>query len=224
MGLLTEDIDMNSAGNSAFQSVWCFAIGAAAALLSGSCGPDYPKCDNDDDCKKAEFCVNNQCQKCRRDDDCAQGQRCGRGACQAIPDYCTTSDDCGPGEDCLDNTCVTPRVQSTEEDDTTANCTLEPIYFEFDSSNLDTASRDKLSQAAACIKQRASSVQLTGMTDPRGTEEYNLALGDRRAQAAKKYLESLGVPSRLSATSMGEEMATGTDENGYMRDRRVDLK
>jgi peptidoglycan-associated lipoprotein len=215
---------MNSAGNRTLGSV-CFAIGAAA-LLSSSCGPDYPKCDNDDDCHKGEFCVNNQCQKCRNDDDCAQGQRCAGGACQAVPDYCTTSGDCGPGEDCLDNTCVSPKTSSSLDDDTSgANCTLEAIYFEFDSSNLDTASRDKLSQAANCIKQqRIGAVQMTGMTDSRGTEEYNLALGDRRAQAAKKYLESLGVSARLSASSMGEETATGADESGYSRDRRVDLK
>ena len=61
------------------------------------------------------------------------------------------------------------------------------------------------------------------MTDPRGTEEYNLALGDRRAQSAKKYLESLATSSGLSASSMGEELATGTDEGSWSHDRRVDL-
>jgi peptidoglycan-associated lipoprotein len=104
-------------------------------------------------------------------------------------------------------------------------CTLDAVYFDFDSSNLDQSSRDKLSQAAACIKQRSmKAVHMTGLTDPRGTEEYNLALGDRRAQSAKKYLQSLGVAAQMSASSMGEEMATGTDEGGWSKDRRVDLQ
>jgi peptidoglycan-associated lipoprotein len=221
-----EEMHMNLTRYPATRSLGRFALGVAAVLLGSSCGPDYPKCDNDDDCHKGEFCVNNQCQKCRTDNDCAKGQRCAAGACQTVPDYCTTADDCGPGEDCLDNTCVQPRNASTAPEEVdTGRCPLEPVYFEFDSSNLDTASRDKLSQAAACLKQqRIPSVQMTGMTDNRGTEEYNLALGDRRAQAAKKYLESLGVQTRVSASSMGEEAATGSDETGYSRDRRVDLK
>lgn len=216
---------MNLTRNPAIRSVWCLALGAATALVSSSCGPDYPKCDNDDDCHKGEFCVNNRCQKCRRDSDCPTGQRCAGGACQAIPDFCTSADDCGPGEECLDNTCVAPRSSAPPVETGGATCSLEPIYFEFDSSNLDTASRDKLSQAANCIKQQSTSaVQMTGMTDPRGTEEYNLALGDRRAQSAKRYLESLGVQARVSASSMGEEAATGSEESGWSRDRRVELK
>jgi peptidoglycan-associated lipoprotein len=68
------------------------------------------------------------------------------------------------------------------------------------------------------------SAQLTGMTDPRGTEEYNLALGERRAQSAQQYLKSLGTDGSLSVSSMGEEMASGSDEAGWARDRRVDIK
>jgi len=105
-----------------------------------------------------------------------------------------------------------------------AGCSLESVYFDFDSSTLDQSSRDKLSTNANCIKSKGlKSVHLTGLTDPRGSEEYNLALGDRRAQQAKKFLESMGV-SGLSASSMGEELATGTDESSWSRDRRVDFQ
>ena len=51
-----------------------------------------------------------------------------------------------------------------------------------------------------------------------------MALGDRRAQAATKYLKSLGITAELSYSSMGEELATGEDESGWSRDRRVDFK
>jgi peptidoglycan-associated lipoprotein len=61
-----------------------------------------------------------------------------------------------------------------------------------------------------------------GVTDPRGTEEYNIALGDRRAQAVRAYLVSLGIEqARIAVTSVGEEMAQGSDESGWAQDRSV---
>ncbi len=205
------------------------SLGVAAVLLGLGCGPKYPKCDVDTDCHQGEFCVNGMCQQCRSDKDCPAGQSCASGACQAIPGYCNSSSDCGPGQECQNNQCVAQAqsVAAPAAPEPVANtgCTLDSVYFDFDSSTLDAASRDKLSQAAACIKQHgAKAVHLTGLTDPRGTEEYNLALGDRRAQSAKKYLQSLGVQSKLSSSSMGEELATGTDEATWARDRRVDMQ
>jgi peptidoglycan-associated lipoprotein len=209
--------------------LWCGTLGAFAIIFGVGCGPKYPKCDVDTDCHQSEFCVNGLCQQCRADKDCAAGQRCASGACQAIPGYCTTTSDCGPGQQCQNNLCVAQSQSvappAPPEPISSGGCTLDSVYFDFDSSNLDTSSRDKLSQAASCIKQHSSkSVHLTGLTDPRGTEEYNLALGDRRAQSAKKYLQSLGVQAQLSASSMGEELATGTDESSWSKDRRVDLQ
>jgi peptidoglycan-associated lipoprotein len=67
-------------------------------------------------------------------------------------------------------------------------------------------------------------VHVTGYCDPRGTEEYNLALGDRRARAVMSYMISLGLDGNaVSASSMGEEMAQGTDEGSWARDRRVEV-
>ena len=99
------------------------------------------------------------------------------------------------------------------------------MYFEFDSAELDGSSRTALQEAVECYRgQQGSSVSLllTGAADPRGTEEYNIALGERRAQSVRSYLTSLGLDgSRISTTSVGEEMATGTDEAGWARDRNV---
>jgi peptidoglycan-associated lipoprotein len=104
-------------------------------------------------------------------------------------------------------------------------CQLEAVYFGFDDSTLSDAARNQLSAAASCAQQRGlKAVHLTGLTDPRGTEEYNMALGDRRAQSAKTYLKSLGMAAELSASSMGEEIASGTDEGSWARDRRVDIR
>jgi peptidoglycan-associated lipoprotein len=104
-------------------------------------------------------------------------------------------------------------------------CSIETVYFEFDSSELDGSARAALQEAADCYRGQQDpglSLLLSGAADPRGTEEYNIALGERRAQAVRSYLTSLGMDgSRVSITSVGEEMATGTDEAGWARDRNV---
>lgn len=200
-------------------------------LISGlaGCGPSYPKCDTDDDCHEAEYCVNGQCQQCRADSNCPGGQACTQGRCDPIEGYCTQVSDCGPGFDCTGNRCVSQPVASEPEPQPAAvadgPCQLEPVYFGYDSSTLEGAARDQLARVARCIReQNLSAVHLTGLTDPSGTEEYNLALGDRRAGSAASYLKSLGVEARITHSSLGEEMASGEDEAGWARDRRVDVK
>lgn len=206
-----------------------FALVASVVL---ACSPDYPKCEQDEDCHKGEFCVNNLCQQCRGDSDCPAGQQCAAGACQAITGYCTSASQCGPGEDCQNNMCVTQTqsdLNSAPTTDTsatpTSECELSAAYFDFDSDTLADTARDQLSRNASCMKERTlKGVHLTGLTDPRGTEEYNLALGDRRAKSAQQYLKSLGAEADVSYSSMGEELASGTDEGSWSRDRRVDFR
>ena len=104
-------------------------------------------------------------------------------------------------------------------------CRVEAVYFDYDSSNLDQRSRDTLAQDARCLQQQSAGAQITGMADPRGTEEYNLALGEGRARTVHRYLTQLGVDEqRATFRSMGEEMATGEDEAGWARDRRADVE
>jgi len=105
-------------------------------------------------------------------------------------------------------------------------CTLQNIFFDFDSETLQPAARDVLQQNADCLRKRGSkTVRLIGYTDPRGTEEYNLALGDRRAKSVGTYLKSLGSTIQsVSTTSMGEEMAKGTDEVSWAQDRKVEFE
>ena len=81
------------------------------------------------------------------------------------------------------------------------------IFFGYDSSVVDDAGRETLQRQATWLQQFPDvPVYIEGHTDSTGTREYNLALGERRANAAKNYLEALGVPgSRLTAVSYGEE-------------------
>jgi len=216
----------NVVGGSALVALMGTCIGLALSVTA--CSPDYPKCDTDEDCHQGEFCVNNLCQQCRTNDDCPAGQRCASGACEAIPGYCTSNAQCASGQVCENNMCVAQRQATLREPPpaaTPTGCELAPVYFDYDSSTLSDSARDQLSRNASCIRdKRLRGAQMTGLTDPRGTEEYNLALGERRAQAAQQYLKSLGADSTLDVSSMGEELASGSDESGWARDRRVDFR
>ena len=100
--------------------------------------------------------------------------------------------------------------------------------FGFDAAELTPEDRNILQQVADCLVQgplKGRSVQLVGRADPRGTDEYNLGLGTRRAESVRQYLQRLGVPAaRLAPTTRGDLDASGVDETSWQRDRRVDLK
>jgi len=103
---------------------------------------------------------------------------------------------------------------------------VEPIYFALDRSAVAQAERPKLQAAVKWLQENADkNLVLIGHCDWRGTAEYNLGLGDRRANAVKRYLETLGVnPSRLETLSKGSTDAkqTGGDAQ-WQKDRRVDF-
>jgi len=105
-----------------------------------------------------------------------------------------------------------------------ARCELQTVYFAFDSAELDSTARTTIQEAVECFRGQGpqDGLMLIGACDPRGTEEYNIALGERRAGAVRDYMRSLGLnSSHVSITSVGEEMATGTDEASWARDRNV---
>jgi peptidoglycan-associated lipoprotein len=101
---------------------------------------------------------------------------------------------------------------------------LEKIYFDFDSFVLSTQARDSLSRdAKLLLKYGSAKVQIEGHCDERGSDEYNLALGEKRAKAAMSYLVTLGVPSsQLSFISYGKEKPAdpGHDEAAWAKNRR----
>jgi peptidoglycan-associated lipoprotein len=99
--------------------------------------------------------------------------------------------------------------------------------FEFDRAELLEADHDVLQVIAACVTTgplKGMGLRLVGRADPRGPEQYNLALGARRAASVARYLAPLGVePERLNQTSRGELDAKGFDEATWQLDRRVDI-
>lgn len=92
---------------------------------------------------------------------------------------------------------------------------LEKIYFDFDSSTLSNEARNKLAKNAEFMKKDPDvKVQIEGHCDERGSDEYNLALGEKRARAAKQYLTSMGIPAdHLSVISYGKEKPANPDHN-----------
>lgn len=101
---------------------------------------------------------------------------------------------------------------------------IADVFFAFDSADLSAPGRTTLANNAAVINRIGGNYQIEGHCDERGSAEYNLALGDRRARSAKDYLVSLGVdPSRLSTISFGEErpFAPGHDEASWDQNRRA---
>ncbi len=119
-------------------------------------------------------------------------------------------------------------------DDLVKQCSLrfanveEAPKFGYNDDELLARDRDVLQQVAECLVRgplKGKAVQLVGHTDPRGTDEYNLGLGSRRAETVRSYLLRLGVPGvRLTPTTRGELDANGSDESTWRRDRRVDLE
>jgi peptidoglycan-associated lipoprotein len=104
----------------------------------------------------------------------------------------------------------------------------EAPKFDFDSEQLSDAEKAILEQIAKCLTTgplKGRAVDLVGRADPRGETEYNMTLGAKRARAAHNFLSGLGVGNdKLFDTSRGELDATGTDEQGWRKDRRVDVK
>lgn len=100
------------------------------------------------------------------------------------------------------------------------------IYFDFDSALLRDDSRPVLQRVAETLRRHPSAVRIEGNCDEVGTVEYNLALGDERARAAKEYLVHLGVPSsEIATTTYGSQRPKdpGHDETAHARNRRDDL-
>lgn len=104
---------------------------------------------------------------------------------------------------------------------------LPPVYFALDSTDIRAEYRGALEAGAMALKQSGASVVIEGHCDERGSEEYNYALGERRAGAVRKYLFNLGVPmGQMTVISYGEAQPAvrGTGESVWRMNRRADFR
>ncbi len=103
----------------------------------------------------------------------------------------------------------------------------DTIYFEFDSYEVGSADAQIVNRHSVQLLESGASVRLEGHADERGSREYNIGLGERRAQAVRRMLMIQGVPaSQISTVSFGEERPAefGSDETAYAANRRVVIR
>jgi peptidoglycan-associated lipoprotein len=198
-------------------------------------------------------CVQGTCVECRDDVACGTGRACQAGTCADIPNYCDSSHACLGGAPCTNNRCQEIRKEEArvfvECDDTKPcgtgshcenghcvtppnggpGCTeFSPPHFDYESPDVKGEARATLERLAGCLTKgglKTAHLLLTGHCDNRGEQEFNMSLGDYRAQAVKGVLVGLGVGTdRIMTSSRGKLDAVGTDEAGWSNDRRVDIE
>lgn len=189
------------------------------ACKDGACAQVPGFCRSSDDCGGGQVCRDHRCSPCLAAGDCADGMACIDGAC--VPSECASDADCPAGLACVGYRCQPSAAPTSAE----SECDIESIYFAYDSAQLDEQMRRRLQRNYECLVRTAGRITLEGHCDPRGTTEYNMALGERRAQMARKLLKAMGIdPARLRTRSKGEEEAAGYDKSTYAKDRRVDFE
>jgi peptidoglycan-associated lipoprotein len=107
------------------------------------------------------------------------------------------------------------------------SCGLVRVAFGFDSAQLDDDAMRHLRENAECLTRRgATSLLVEGHCDERGTTEYNIALGARRADAVRSYLLALGVKASIDSVSFGKELpiATGSGDGAWAQNRRAEMR
>lgn len=185
--------------------------------VNGGCFVVAPECASDDQCQPGQVCKDGKCKACESNGECGPGGTCKSGVCER-PKSCNVDEDCADDEDCIDGLCLKPWSSGAD----VPPCALVTVQFEFDKAVIPEQHRDALGQLAECLRGVERGLALEGHADDSGTEEYNIALSERRAQAVADYLARLGVdPARLQVVPKGESEPTG---RGAEADRRVEFE
>jgi peptidoglycan-associated lipoprotein len=226
-----------------------FTALAAAGMVSLAGCPAKPKngeCKTSQDCVEQQgfgkVCVEGRCQECAAAADCKAGFECSANKCTPKPE-CIKDSDCAQGQKCEATRCVSPKEDAEAEARRRAEAEAEAarkaippecsdasaftIHFGFDKATLVSESQATLQKLADCLKRApAKKITIAGNCDERGTTQYNIALGARRAEAARKYLSDLGVGAKLDTVSYGEEkpLCTEATEECWARNRRVEFQ
>ncbi len=203
--------------------------GYGKVCVEGRC----QECAADSDCKAGFVCRGNKClprPECATDADCPAGKTCqGERCVEKQAAECKADADCGPGRRCDAGRCVAKEeaAPKSEVEGACADPSAFTILFGFDQSTLTSQTQETLQKLADCLKKEpAKRVAIAGHCDERGTTQYNLALGGRRAQAAKKYLSDLGAGAKMSTVSYGKErpVCTESTEECWAKNRRDEFK
>lgn len=201
---------------------------AGEQCLSGGCA-QKPECAADRDCAAGLRCQQQkcapECAEATAATDCGKGRFCRAGRC-AADEECVADADCGEGKACVEGLCKAPPVKASLRTDL-GDCSVTAAFFGYDDAALDARARESLELSWTCLRRQGfRRLTLAGHTDERGTTEYNLALGSRRAEAVRKYLTGLGAEARaLRTVSFGKEKPVdpASTEAAWAKNRRVEL-
>ncbi len=217
--------------------VLVLAVFSAGLLALSGCPARTKKgeCKSSKDCVEQQgygkVCVDGRCQECAEDADCQDGFVCRSNKCVPKP-QCQADADCPEGQRCENERCVPKHDGNKDQDKKAASpgcadATAFTIRFGFDQATLTGDSQGRLQKLSECLKQApAKRVFVSGHADERGTSQYNIALGARRAEAARKYLADLGVPSKLDTVSFGKEkpLCSESSEDCWAKNRRDEFQ
>lgn len=205
--------------------------GFALSLSVGGCRSAREAelgCRTNDDCAALDpntpYCFDHACVACLADANCGAGFSCADGACEAIMGWCASDRDCAEGMSCVNNACAAAVASVSDEE--VAMCLdrfLSTVYFDFDQAMVSDESREKLADEIGCFDGFDGTVVLEGHADARGTSEYNLALGERRARSVRDHLRHFTAID-IRTVSYGEERPVdgGQSEAAFARNRRVE--
>ena len=174
--------------------------------------------------------------------DCGDGKKCLAGRC-AAPDACNGEGDCEGGKGCINGHCGVKSISCDGDDACPADaacvdgvcksgaarrvkCEIRPVHFGFDQYTLSKQERATIDHDIQCLQtQSAKRVKVEGHADERGTTEYNLALGSRRANAVKTYLKKAAKGVEVDTESFGNQRPAdqGHDEAAWAKNRRAEL-
>ncbi|MBN2805003.1 MAG: OmpA family protein [Deltaproteobacteria bacterium] len=195
--------------------------GEGSECVNGGCSEILNYCAENSDCAGGQICRNNTCGPCLQNSDCQDENVCVDGLC--LKAECRADGECPAGLYCINYKCSVD--ESRNSDLGAGDCELNPVYFDFDSTEISDQMRDVLDDNFACLQKRGGRVTLEGHCDSLGTTEYNMALGERRSRVVGDLLKRMGAAaSDLKIISKGEEEATGSNETTRQKDRRVDFK
>lgn len=186
------------------------------------------ECVADADCSDLKQCVNNRCESaCHADADCGLNKHCEKSYCVAD---CVTDETCPGNHTCAQGRCV---AQAGGEPAGNAwasgECAgIDPIYFDFDRYDVKAQYRDQISRLGQCLETNPElTAVIEGHTDDRGTPSYNMALGQKRADAVKNFLKtSKGIASnRIHTVSHGEQKPAVNESTEYawQQNRRAEF-
>ena len=185
--------------------------GYSCSRIVGCCSTDLDcpngRCWKDPSNPGAVGQCGGECKAGHPASKCPPGQQCVNGACQG----CSGDESCPPGQRCVNGTCV-------------GACELTAVEFDYNEYSIRLDQEAQIRANVECLQGISGAVRVEGHCDERGSDEYNLALGQRRANAVVRAYKSMGVSNSLSTISYGEEKpkCTRSNESCWKENRRAE--